>query len=114
MTGGAALPLQDRRRGESALAGCNAQIGEVPLGAAAHPETNATGFGCGFGIRQRKFLLAVDRHSDARVVDVEFERDPFVVGNVRPRLVASVRILLAQPVEFPVRIGEVLDRAVVG
>src|SRR6516164_8895670 len=30
-----------------------------------------------------------------------------------PGLVASVRILLAQPIEFPVRIGEVLDRALV-
>src|SRR5262249_3207992 len=74
--------------GGGALARRNAQIGEVPLGTAAHPETNATGFGCGFGIGQRKFLLAVDRHSDPRIFDVELERDPFVVGNVcsGPRL----------------------------
>jgi len=95
------------------LARRDAQVGKVRLGTAAHPETNGTGLGCGFGFRQREFLLAVGRHSDPRVVDVELERDPFVVGNIGAGLVALVRILLAQPAEFPVRIGEVLDRALV-
>ena len=49
----APLPPQDRRLGEGALARCNSQVGEIPLGTATHPEANATGFGGGFGIGQR-------------------------------------------------------------
>ena len=82
------------------------KLAKYALGTAAHPETNGTGLGCGFGIRQREFRLAIGRHSDARVVDVELERDPFVVGNISAGLVAPVRILPAQPAEFPVRIGD--------
>src|SRR5215510_5362886 len=78
-----------------------------------HPETDPADLGCGFQIRRREFLLAVQRYSDARVVDIELEPDPFVVCNVGPGLVAPVRVFLAQPVEFPVGIGKVLDRALV-
>src|SRR4029450_1828386 len=92
------------------LARCNTQVGKIPLGTAAYPETNATGLRCSLGLRQHECLLPIDRHADARVSDVERERDPFVVGNVAPGFVAPVRILPAEPVEFPVRIGKVLDR----
>src|SRR5262249_18981998 len=44
---------------------------------------------------------------------IELEPDPFVICNVGPGLVASVWVFPAEPVEFPVRIGEVLDRALV-
>jgi hypothetical protein len=44
---------------------------------------------------------------------VAVERDPFVGADVRARFVVPVRIQLAQPIEFPVGVGEVLDGALV-
>src|SRR5262249_7476923 len=54
-----------------------------------------------------------DRYADTRVVDLDPKRSPFVLCDVGPALVVSVRIFPAQPVELPVRVGEILHRALV-
>ena len=62
----------------------HAQIREIPLRPHADPQADAPGRRRALGGREREFVLPVDRHEHARAVDMEPQRDPFVVGDVAP------------------------------
>jgi hypothetical protein len=88
------------------------EVGEEGFAADVDEQADSAGDGCGLGFVQCQGFGSIDGRGQPGVVDVERERDPFVGADVCARLVVP-RVLLAQPVELPVGVGEVLDGALV-
>ena len=89
------------------------EVGEEGFAADVDEQADGAGHGCNLGFAQCQGFGSIDGRGQPRVVDVELERDPFVGADVRARFVVPVRVLLAQPVELPVGVGEVLNGALV-
>jgi hypothetical protein len=53
-------------------------------------------------------LDAIHAGTQSSVLHVDAQVDPFVRADIGPRLVATVRILLAKAFEVPLRVGEIL------
>jgi hypothetical protein len=90
--------------------GTEDEVGEEGLTADVDKEADSPGAGARLGFDDLQHLDAVHRRGERSVADVDLEVGPFVVPDVGRRFIAAVRILSSQPVEWPVGIGEVLDR----
>jgi hypothetical protein len=95
------------------LARTDCEVGEVGLAADVDEQTDGTGSGCRHGLGHAQRLGPVDQDVEVGVVDVDLQVGPFVRADVGACFLAAVGIHLSEPVERPVGVGEVLDRALV-
>ena len=91
----------------------SSKVGEVGLGADIDEEADVPDHGWRLRLFNDQDFDVVDGHGRGGAVNIDPQGVPVVRANVGAGFVAAVGILLAEPVELPVGVGEVLNSALV-